>query len=79
MLFQNIRHLKITLPPASVSKINSRRSAADDPVTGTGELEQPVQIEQWLKQIISEPEVEPSPGADILEHSLIHAALKANE
>lgn len=72
MLFQNIRNLKITLPPASVAKINTRRSA-------DGQAEQPVQIEEWLKQIISEPEVEPSPGADILEHSLIHEPVRAVE
>ncbi|XP_037939605.1 probable cyclin-dependent serine/threonine-protein kinase DDB_G0292550 [Teleopsis dalmanni] len=32
----------------------------------------PVQIEQWLAEIISETDLEPMPNTDILEHSKIH-------
>lgn len=33
----------------------------------------PVQIEQWLTEIISETEIEPMQNTDILEHSIIHS------
>lgn len=76
MLFQNIRNLKITLPAASAAWLQSKRRTHKPTAPQT---DQPVQIEEWLKQIISEPEVEPSPGADFLEHSLIHEPVKAGE
>lgn len=65
MLFQNIRNLRITLPAANVSELRA-------PGSGTVRTDQPVLIEEWLKQIGNETEVEPSANADILEHSLIN-------
>lgn len=77
MLFQNIRNLQITLPAASAAWLQSKRRSAAP--TATPQPNQPVQIEEWLKQIISEPEIEPSPSSDVLEHSLIHGTAKASE
>jgi len=34
----------------------------------------PVQIEQWLAEIISETDLEPMQNTDILEHSRIHSS-----
>lgn len=76
MLFQNIRNLNITLPSTSAAWLQSKRRT---PKPTAPQTDQPVQIEEWLKQIISEPELEPSPGADFLEHSLIHEPVKAVE
>lgn len=80
MLFQNIRNI-INLPDATAgapsSSINPLESTAgDQDTTTTGpesdQQQQPVQIEQWLKQIITQTELEPvPPSVEILEHSLI--------
>lgn len=87
MLFQNIRNLKINLPAATAARSSllstsgteqppsderTTNDPATDPTAGSEGDDQPVQIEQWLKQIITQTEVEPvPPSMEILEHSLI--------
>lgn len=78
MLFQNIRNLKINLPAVRSSPVTNSTQPPTESSNESGAAaaadgdEQPVQIEQWLKQIITQTELEPAPpSADILEHSII--------
>ncbi|KAJ6642062.1 hypothetical protein Bhyg_07008 [Pseudolycoriella hygida] len=61
ILLKNIKNLKIQIP-------NGKLNGYVDANTIT----HPVQIEEWLKQIISETEIEPMQNVEILEHSIIN-------
>lgn len=91
MLFQNIRNLKINLPaataaagssplftPTGTEQLPTTTTDQDDtPPVMEGDKEHPVQVEQWLKQIITQTELEPvQPSVEILEHSLITGITK---
>lgn len=63
ILLKNIKNLKIQIPDGN------------DPLSGyldANIITHPVQIEEWLKQIISETEIEPMQNVEILEHSIIN-------
>lgn len=64
ILLKNIKNLKIQIPDG-----NHQLSGYLDANTIT----HPVQIEEWLKQIISETEIEPMQNVEILEHSIINS------
>lgn len=73
ILFKNIKNLKINIPirrknlngVKNKSKVEADGNASDNT--------HPVQIEQWLKQIILETEIEPTQNNEFLEHSHIHS------
>lgn len=72
MLFQNIRHHPTATAARSSLLSTSGTDQLPDPDKAVESDEQPVQIEQWLKQIITQTELEPvPPSVEILEHSLI--------
>lgn len=52
----------------STSSAEELRSASDR--VKKLSMKQPVQVQQWMKQIISEPEIEPGPN-NVMEHSQI--------
>lgn len=58
LILKNFENLKIILEANS---------------SGDEESFHPVQIEQWLAEIISETDLEPMQNTDILEHSKIHS------
>lgn len=84
-LFQNIRnHINVhagtsNARPSHLSETEQIPSSGHDAVdNGKESDEQPVQIEQWLKQIITQTEVEPVPPiVEILEHSLITETIQS--
>lgn len=63
ILLKNIKNLKIQIPNGSHG-LNGYLDA--------NTITHPVQIEEWLKQIISETEIEPMQNGEILEHSIIN-------
>ncbi|KAG4074627.1 hypothetical protein HA402_004498 [Bradysia odoriphaga] len=65
ILLKNIKNLQIQIPDADGSH---QLSGYLDASTIT----HPVQIEEWLKQIISETEIEPMQNVEILEHTIIN-------
>lgn len=65
ILLKNLKNLKIQIPD---DENNHQLSGYLDANTIT----HPVQIEEWLKQIISETEIEPMQNVEILEHSIIN-------
>lgn len=80
ILFKNIKNLKINIPITTherlvPSKYKSRNPGAgkdNDNQKKAVHYERPIQIEEWLKQIVSETEIEPVQNLEILEHSQIH-------
>lgn len=65
ILLKNIKNLKIQIPDADGSHQLSGYLDANT-------ITHPVQIEEWLKQIISETEIEPMQNVEILEHTIIN-------
>lgn len=63
ILLQNIKNFKIQIPNGT-SELNGYLDA--------NTITHPIQIEEWLKQIISETEIEPMQNLEILEHSIIN-------
>lgn len=63
ILLKNIKNLKIQIPNGN-HQLNGYLDA--------NTITHPVQIEEWLKQIISETEIEPMQNVEILEHSIIN-------
>lgn len=63
ILLKNIKNLKIQIPDGN-NQLNGYLDA--------NTITHPVQIEEWLKQIISETEIEPMQNVEILEHSIIN-------
>lgn len=63
ILLKNIKNLKIQIPNGN-HQLNGYLDA--------NTITHPVQIEEWLKQIISETEIEPMQNLEILEHSIIN-------
>ncbi|XP_059613961.1 uncharacterized protein LOC132260067 [Phlebotomus argentipes] len=74
---KNISHLTINTTCKATPAASSSLEDTANPHTCSLETsidaqhEHPGQIQQWLKQIISETETEPIPSDDILEHSRI--------
>ena len=85
ILFKNIKNLKINIPISgnivTTKNLQDLNANVETPpadaateVASPSDTSQthPVQIEQWLKQIIQETEIEPMQNDGILEHSDIH-------
>ncbi len=66
ILLKNIKNLKIQIPDGHQQPSMSGYLDANT-------ITHPVQIEEWLKQIISETEIEPMQNVEILEHSIINS------
>lgn len=64
VLLKNIKNLKIQVPDDN-DQLHGNLDA--------NTITHPVQIEEWLKQIISETETEPMQNLEILEHSIINS------
>lgn len=66
ILLKNIKNLKIQIP-------NGNQELKGYLEGNT--ITHPVQIEEWLKQIISETEIEPMQNVEILEHSILNTPI----
>lgn len=64
ILLKNIKNLNIQIPDGNHHQLTGYLDA--------NTITHPVQIEEWLKQIISETEIEPMQNVEILEHSIIN-------
>lgn len=73
ILFKNIKNLKINIPIQRKDLIGIKTKSKVDADGVASDNTHPVQIEQWLKQIILETEVEPIQNNEFLEHSQIHS------
>lgn len=69
ILFKNIKNLKINIPINNRFTPGSITAEKRCPKANKSDSIHPVQIDQWLKQIISETEIEPMPNIGILEHN----------
>lgn len=74
ILFKNIRNLKINIPINSHATKTKEKNSSNlkANMKNVDDYERPIQIEDWLRQIISETEIEPIQNLEILEHSQIH-------
>lgn len=67
IFFKNIKNLKISIPIRGNVLTKSRKPDKPKETVPTSENTHPVQIEEWLQQIILETEVEPMQNISILE------------
>lgn len=70
ILFKNIKNLRINIPVNN--NFPSKGIPAEKRCSRTTESVQPVQIDQWLKQIIAETEIEPMQNFGFLEQNNIN-------